>query len=207
MFRKLVGVVFKLRQKNAEPVVIHQINNGYLLGFTYYETELEVLNALVAETSKQCDFKGSYATYDSGTMSLDFTTGAMAEEEDTATSPGVDMMEVKVTEDGVLEVTDIVPAEKHLGRACGNCGEYGHNKRSCTKDAAPRTAKYKTKDIGPTPGLVTKDKEPEADWYYHDILDMLRDGLNEQEIYQKVYMSITDTQFRVAMEWAKEQLD
>lgn len=136
-----------------------------------------------------------------GTANFKVTRTDIAPENDEG-----DVVEVSaVAETDETPVLDIEPTAK--ARACGNCGEAGHNRRGCPHPAAPRTAKYKTKDIGQTPGLVTKDKEPEADWYFNDILDMLRDGMTEQEVYEKVYMSITNAQFREAMEWAKEHLD
>jgi predicted DNA-binding protein YlxM (UPF0122 family) len=41
--------------------------------------------------------------------------------------------------------------------------------------------------------------------YYQDILDMLRDDMTSEEIYEKMRYQITDAQFRTAMEWAELQ--
>ena len=47
---------------------------------------------------------------------------------------------------------------------------------------------------------------PNPEWYKQDILDMLRDDMSEDEIYKTVYTSITDAQYREALEWAKQQI-
>ena len=87
----------------------------------------------------------------------------------------------------------IKEAQAKSGKVCGECGQPGHNKRTCP---TLRTDQ-------PSKAIATDD----PDWYYQDILDMLRDGVSEEEVYNTVTTSVTDNQYHEALEWAKEQLD
>ena len=87
----------------------------------------------------------------------------------------------------------IKEAQAKSGKVCGECGQPGHNKRTCP---TLRTDQ-------PSKAIATDD----PDWYYQDILDMLRDGVSEEEVYNTVTTSVTDNQYQEALEWAKEQLD
>ena len=87
----------------------------------------------------------------------------------------------------------IKEAQAKSGKVCGECGQPGHNKRTCP---TLRTDQ-------PSKSIATDD----PDWYYQDILDMLRDGVSEEEVYNTVTTSVTDYQYHEALEWAKEQLD
>ena len=81
-------------------------------------------------------------------------------------------------------------------RACGICGKQGHNKKTC-----PSTSRIEAE---PEPDNSDDDESPFD--YKNDILDMLRDGTSERDIYEHFRDSITNAQFREAFEWAKDRI-
>lgn len=107
-------------------------------------------------------------------------------------------------EEDVEDNEDTVRAGKYTlrkhtrGRGCGNCGKPGHNRKTCpelNEDPVPVASRAK----------FDLDDDSDLPIYYQDVLDMLRDGLSSEEIYEKMRYSITDAQFRTAMEWAELQ--
>jgi hypothetical protein len=72
------------------------------------------------------------------------------------------------------------------------------------------TTRNKLKKAGQEPPKAERaTKAPATDsdipWYYQDILDMMRDGIPESQIYIKMIESITEAQFRTAIQWAEMQ--
>lgn len=61
--------------------------------------------------------------------------------------------------------------------------------------------------INSTPPPVKARSTIDADWYKQEILDMVNDGMSDEEIYKSVYNRITHAQYRSALEWAKEQVE
>jgi predicted DNA-binding protein YlxM (UPF0122 family) len=47
--------------------------------------------------------------------------------------------------------------------------------------------------------------DPDVLWYFNDVLELLRSGYNDTQIYHEMYTKITDAQYRNALEWAKKQ--
>lgn len=85
-------------------------------------------------------------------------------------------------------------------RVCGTCGETGHSKRTC-----PTLTSVEVESIADEPAKASK-RDKSVPYYYNDILDMLRDGLDDTQIYHETYTSITSDQYKAALEWAKGQL-
>lgn len=65
------------------------------------------------------------------------------------------------------------------------------------------TIKKKLKASGE---LLENPKATELEWYFTDVLDMVRDGLSDEEIYKNVYTRITNAQYRDALVWAKANI-
>lgn len=81
-----------------------------------------------------------------------------------------------------------------------------------TKDIAarhgisqPTVSKIK-RELKASGEVIDKPKADDVEWHYTDVLDMMRDGFTDEEIYQKVYNRITHAQYLAALEWGKTQI-
>jgi len=81
---------------------------------------------------------------------------------------------------------------------CGNCGEIGHNRKTCPK--------AEEKEAAPKRGS-TITGEDDIPWYFIEVLALLEKGKSEGEVYNEYHDTMTVKQFREAIEWANAEIN
>lgn len=108
-----------------------------------------------------------------------------------------EMAEYTIQEDEEESIDEEDPVEEDQSqrkvRRCGNCGEPGHNAKTCPKDRAESddSADEEEDDLGGEDPFVAQ------------MVRMLRGGKSEHDIYNDMHDSLTDAQFREKFEAAK----
>jgi len=81
---------------------------------------------------------------------------------------------------------------------CGNCGETGHNRKTCPK--------AEEKEAAPKRGS-TITGEDDIPWYFIKVLALVEKGKSEGEVYNEYHDTLTVKQFREAIEWANAEIN